>query len=135
MKEWHDKEMEVVIPGKKGKGKSLPPPEVFRIPNVVNHFVMNLPATAIEFLGMAIHELKLIVDTFRGLYCGAELMFEPYTEAKLPMIHVYCFQHPDGAHEAILEAIRKQLGSEIGEDEISIHDVRNVAPNKVFPLD
>jgi tRNA (guanine37-N1)-methyltransferase len=58
MKEWYDTEKEVVIPGKpaggkKGKGKKLTPAVVFRIPNIVNHFVMNLPATAIKFLGIA----------------------------------------------------------------------------------
>ena len=135
MKEWHDNEKEVVIPGKKGRGKRLPPSEVFQIPRIVNHFVMNLPATAIEFLGMAIDESKLMIDTFKGLYCGDELLFEPHTDAKLPMIHIYCFQNPDGANEAILEAIKKHLGPEIGEAELSIHDVRNVAPNKVCPLD
>ena len=53
MKEWHETEKEVEIPlkGWDAKKKGLPRSQVFPIPPVVNHFVMNLPATAIEFLG------------------------------------------------------------------------------------
>jgi len=50
------------------------------------------------------------------------------------MIHVYCFQKPAEANEAIVVAVRKALGFEITVDELSIHDVRNVSPNKVIPL-
>jgi hypothetical protein len=59
MKEWHDTQKEVVIPtkashGHKHKQKSKPPgfAEVVPIPQIINHFVMNLPAIAIEFLGI-----------------------------------------------------------------------------------
>ncbi|KAI9790142.1 MAG: tRNA(m(1)G37)methyltransferase [Peltula sp. TS41687] len=50
------------------------------LPQTFHHFVMNLPASAITFL-----------DAFIGLYHGQEGLFEPYTETKLPLIHVYCF--------------------------------------------
>jgi hypothetical protein len=46
------------------------------------------------------------------------------------MIHVYCFQNP-ATEENILNEIREALGYELSEKELSIHDVRNVAPNKV----
>lgn len=59
------------------------------------------------------------------------MLFEPHAERRLPMIHVYCFQNPDSANEAILAEVRKALGYEIGADNLSIHDVRNVAPTKV----
>jgi len=57
MTEWHDTEKEVVIPlkrtfGPKHKTHNSPAsPEIIAVPGVVNHFVMNLPATAIKFLG------------------------------------------------------------------------------------
>lgn len=58
MKEWHDTQKGVVIPAKAGHGhkhkQSNKPPasaEVIPIPQMISHFVMNLPATAIDFLG------------------------------------------------------------------------------------
>jgi hypothetical protein len=47
------------------------------------------------------------------------------------MIHVHCFQAPAVASEVILNEIRKALGYEIDEKELTIHNVRNVSPNKV----
>ncbi|KAI8647388.1 Met-10+ like-protein-domain-containing protein, partial [Parasitella parasitica] len=43
--------------------------------HVFDHFIMNLPATAIEFL-----------DAFKGIYKGRNLATD-----KLPMIHCHCF--------------------------------------------
>jgi len=56
MNEWHEKEKEVKVPlkasnAKKEKKTNLPTIRVLPIPRVISHFVMNLPATAIEFLG------------------------------------------------------------------------------------
>jgi hypothetical protein len=72
---------------------SLPPRRL------INHFVMNLPALAIEFL-----------DAFRGLYRplyeleGAQEAVEEAGEAALPMVHCYCFtKSPETAEEDILE--------------------------------
>jgi hypothetical protein len=47
------------------------------------------------------------------------------------MIHVHCFQAPTVASEAILNEVREALGYEINENELTIHNVRNVSPNKV----
>jgi tRNA (guanine37-N1)-methyltransferase len=136
MKEWHGTEKEVEIPLKKGwdakKKKASPISQVLPIPPVVNHFVMNLPATAIEFLGRYLSTVELMIDAFRGLYHGAEELFEPHTDTQLPKIHVYCFENPELASETLLQDIRKALGHEISEDELTIHDVRNVAPSKVL---
>ena len=136
MKEWHDSEMEVVLPvkykpGPGGKKRKSPPPkEVIPVPQMISHFVMNLPATAIEFLGRA-PAIVLTLDAFRGVYQGSREMFHPHTTTLLPMIHVYCFQNPTVAPENILKEVREALGHDIDEQALTIHNVRKVAPNKV----
>jgi hypothetical protein len=73
----------------------------------------------------------LTTDAFRGLYKDDQELFKPHTTTSLPMIHVHCFQVPAIASEAILNEVREALGYEIGEKELTIHNVRNVSPNKV----
>jgi len=137
MKEWHDTQKQIELPSKKTnvhknkKRRSPPPKEVVPVPSLISHFVMNLPATAIEFLGTNYHDSDLMVDAFRGLYKGKEELFQPHTAQSLPMIHVYCFQNPTVAEESILKEIREALGYEIQQSALSIHNVRNVSPNKV----
>lgn len=86
---------------------------------------MNLPATAIDFLG-----------SFNGLYHGHEKVFDPHTEIKLPMIHVHCFstKSDDNVREGIeiCQRISEKLGYEVkpGDEEVVIYDVREVAPKK-----
>ena len=117
-----------------GKGVPVPAPKIYTRPRVVNHYVMNLPATAIEFL-----------DAFPGLYAGEEHIFAPHTEQKLPMVHVYCFSgHSDNEvddHIDICERISERIGYKITIDdhvggkgnqevELAIHNVRLVSPKK-----
>jgi hypothetical protein len=52
LKDWRQDGEEVVIENGQRKGKRMV--EKIPIPAVVGHFVMNLPATATEFLGMII---------------------------------------------------------------------------------
>ncbi|KAM7222251.1 putative undecaprenyl pyrophosphate protein [Rhypophila decipiens] len=123
----------IVIPAPRPKRKNgvtplTPEPKRIPIPPTISHFVMNLPATAIEFLGH-----------YRGIYAGHEDLFAPHTEAKLPMVHVHCFSFKaddDTPIVDICERITKYLGFEVKhgdperEGEVAIHDVRNVSPSK-----
>lgn len=98
-------------------------------PKTFSHYVMNLPSTAIDF-----------VPDFIGLYAGHEALFAPHTETKLPMVHCYCFapKHEDGDPEMLVpkgiicKELSERLGFEmdIGMEDLSIWDVRDVAPNK-----
>ncbi|KAG9245551.1 putative undecaprenyl pyrophosphate protein [Calycina marina] len=87
-------------------GANPQPPTLITIPKTVNHFVMNLPASAIEFL-----------HAFCGVYRGHENLFKPHTNARLPLVHVHCFstKSADNAREAIdiCQRISKQLEYEI----------------------
>ncbi|PSR92092.1 Met-10+ like-protein-domain-containing protein [Coniella lustricola] len=121
------------------KGKR-PPPTVIPIPATVSHFVMNLPASATEFL-----------PNFRGVYAGHEQLFEPHTRTKLPVVHVHCFALKSDGDEPridVADRVSKELGTtlvwdgvkdtpsgsagqgEIKDGEVAVHLVRDVAPSK-----
>jgi tRNA (guanine37-N1)-methyltransferase len=101
--------------------------EVLHEPRVFSHYIMNLPATGIEFL-----------DAFLGLYRRREAEFHPITAQKLPLIHLYLFQavletESDEARE-ICQRISKHIGTEVNSDDpeldFSIRYVRLVSPKK-----
>lgn len=104
------------------------PLEKIPIPPTISHFVMNLPASAIEFLSY-----------YRGLYDGHEALFTPETGTKLPMVHVHCFAVKLD-DETPLNDICARITNELSfpmrpgdaevEGEVAIHDVRDVAPAK-----
>ena len=104
---------------------AAPEPLVIPQPKIFAHYVMNLPASAITFL-----------PDFIGLYNGQEELFTPYTKMKFPMVHVYCFSTKSDDNKAeedkICKEISEQMKFEIkpGDEEVTIWDVRDVAPQK-----
>jgi tRNA (guanine37-N1)-methyltransferase len=79
-----------------------------------DHYIMNLPATALEFL-----------DAFRGY---------PTSLPQQPQIHVHCFAPKDTeeSRKEIWNRIETAMGCSLDEkiDDVTIYPVRDVAPNK-----
>ncbi|KAH8099825.1 Met-10+ like-protein-domain-containing protein [Cristinia sonorae] len=104
-------------------------PQVPSLPprNKIDHFVMNLPDTAIEFL-----------DAFRGILSSERIGGRDPTgvyrkePSSMPMVHCYCFTRElefDKAEEDIRQRVEKAMGAPL-EGEVSLHAVRRVAPKK-----
>jgi tRNA (guanine37-N1)-methyltransferase len=101
------------------------PASVITQPKTFSHFVMNLPASALSFL-----------PSFIGLYAKADIP----KGSPLPKIHVYCFNTKSDDNKAESEKICEEISSLLDfkfrpgegdiEGEVSIFDVRDVAPKK-----
>ncbi|PAV22075.1 tRNA (guanine-N(1)-)-methyltransferase [Pyrrhoderma noxium] len=87
--------------------------------NRIDHFVMNLPDSAISFL-----------DAFRGVLSTSDRALCGIYES-LPLIHCHCFTRfvGDEAEADIRERVETVLGGKLEGDE-KIHLVRSVAPGK-----
>ncbi|XP_038700987.1 tRNA (guanine(37)-N1)-methyltransferase 2 isoform X3 [Tripterygium wilfordii] len=79
----------------------------------VDHVIMNLPASALQFL-----------DAFRGI------IRRKYWKVPLPWIHCYCFIRANETEEMIISVAESALNAPI-QDPV-FHRVRDVAPNKAM---
>jgi tRNA (guanine37-N1)-methyltransferase len=107
------------------KVETMQAARILEEPATFDHYVMNLPASAVEFL-----------DAFRSVYAGREREFQPHTERKLPMVHVYCFvrtmETETEENHAVCELVSRHLGHPItcASSDVEIWYVRLVSPKK-----
>ena len=80
-----------------------------------DHIIMNLPASAVEFL-----------DALKG-----EFSEQLWKDREMPMVHVYSFMQEEEAYEDVRRVIEGHLGGELDENP-EFFLVRDVAPKKAM---
>ncbi|XP_022749755.1 tRNA (guanine(37)-N1)-methyltransferase 2 isoform X2 [Durio zibethinus] len=95
---------------KRMKGSVMPKAKAWEH---VDHVIMNLPASALQFL-----------DAFRGI------ISRKCWKGPLPLVHCYCFIRANETKELIISEAESALNAKI-EDPV-FHRVRDVAPNKAM---
>ncbi|KAI6047872.1 Met-10+ like-protein-domain-containing protein [Pisolithus marmoratus] len=101
-------------PEQSGRDSTRPLASVSPPRKVITQFVMNLPDSALDFL-----------DAFRGIMVAG--LYDA-----MPVIHCYCFTRelePVRAEADIRLRVEAKIGHKIEED-VNLHLVRSVAPNK-----
>ena len=84
-------------------------------PVAFDHIIMNLPASAVEFL-----------DALKGEFSG-----QLWKDRELPMVHVYSFLQDTETYDDMRQKIEKYLGGELDEAP-EFFLVRDVAPKKAM---
>ena len=105
-----------------------PPPPPPKTGLRYHHVVMNLPATAIEFLDAFRGSLRpeLFVPSSGGEGNGGAGAGEPLLP--LPRVHVYCFERAGEPASTTIARVAGYLGAE--PEDAAVRLVRDVSPNK-----